>query len=146
PERLRESLLRLGPRRAQDLLAHALVLHVSDERPVSGATRYMGQVATLLAPGRGRLVVGRAAECDLTLDLVTVSKQHVAFERESDGWVVIDLGSSNGSAFNGGKLAPTLRQRMVDGDELRISDHVTLRMLGWRRLCELVGIDPGAAT
>ncbi|MBX3472081.1 MAG: FHA domain-containing protein [Planctomycetes bacterium] len=140
PDELRAALRRLGPR-LRDLLAPAVVLLVRDERPVGGVTRYAGRVALglPLVPRVERVTVGRAPDCDLTLDLVTVSKLHLVLEREGGRWVAIEMGSSNGTTFNGGRLEPGCRQPVADGDELRVSDHVSLVVAGWERLLAHLG-------
>lgn len=140
PDELRAALRRLGPR-LRDLLAPAVVLLVRDERPVGGVTRYAGRVALglPLMPRIERVTVGRAPDCDLTLDLVTVSKLHLVLEREGGRWVAIEMGSSNGTTFNGGRLEPGCRQPVADGDELRVSDHVSLVVAGWERLLAHLG-------
>lgn len=144
-EQLRAGLTRVGPARARDLVAQALSLLVTDERPVEGVTRYLGRVALTAPTGRVRVTVGRTPDCDLPLELVTVSKLHLVFEREGPGWVVVDQGSSNGTTVNGGKLMPGARQPLSDGDELRLSDHVTLTVAGWPRLAAALGLEsPGA--
>lgn len=53
----------------------------------------------------GRVLVGRAAGCDLRLDDRIASSRHVMFVRESNGdWTVLDAGSANGTWLNGEKL------------------------------------------
>ena len=45
--------------------------------------------------------IGRAAECDLTIADMTVSRVHATLERTSDGWLLTDLSSTNGTRVNG---------------------------------------------
>lgn len=141
-EALREAEGRLGTPRFHELLERAILLLVDDERVVDGATAYLGRVAVGVPrdPRGARVTVGRS-ECDLTLDLVTVSKLHLVLEREVPGrWFVVDVGSSNGTRFNGGKLEPGQRQPLVDGDELRVSDHVSLLYASSSRVCRHLGV------
>jgi putative serine protease PepD len=67
----------------------------------SGEAR--GTTATVEA---GRIVIGRADDCDLTVpDDVKVSRRHAAVERLADGRIsVVDLGSSNGTFLNGRRV------------------------------------------
>jgi pSer/pThr/pTyr-binding forkhead associated (FHA) protein len=44
-----------------------------------------------------RTTIGRAPECDVFLDDVTVSREHAVLERHPDGIHVRDLGSLNGT-------------------------------------------------
>ncbi|HEV3067704.1 MAG TPA: DUF1707 and FHA domain-containing protein [Streptosporangiaceae bacterium] len=45
--------------------------------------------------------IGRAAECDLTIADMTVSRLHATLERTADGWLLTDLSSTNGTRVNG---------------------------------------------
>jgi len=45
--------------------------------------------------------IGRAAECDLTIADMTVSRVHATLERTADGWLLTDLSSTNGTRVNG---------------------------------------------
>jgi transcriptional regulator with PAS, ATPase and Fis domain len=49
----------------------------------------------------GRLVVGRAATCDVVVDHETVSRQHAAIFVEPDRVAVEDMGSANGTSVAG---------------------------------------------
>jgi pSer/pThr/pTyr-binding forkhead associated (FHA) protein len=50
---------------------------------------------------RGRLVIGRGNECDLSLDEPEMSRRHALIENNGDGIYLRDLGSSNGTYVNG---------------------------------------------
>jgi len=45
--------------------------------------------------------IGRSPDCDLALGDVTVSWHHAELRREGLGWVLVDLGSKNGTRVNG---------------------------------------------
>jgi hypothetical protein len=45
--------------------------------------------------------IGRAAECDLTIADMSVSRVHATLERTADGWLLTDLSSTNGTRVNG---------------------------------------------
>lgn len=64
-----------------------------------------------------RLVIGRLAECEVTLGDSNVSRRHAAFTREGDGWAIEDLGSTNGTRLNGEKIK---HARLRDGDLIEV--------------------------
>jgi hypothetical protein len=66
-----------------------------------------------------RLVVGRSRECDLRVDDGNVSRRHFELVHESpSGWVVVDLGSTNGTEVNGHRVQR--RTALDDGDRITI--------------------------
>ncbi|WP_084960048.1 DUF1707 and FHA domain-containing protein [Thermoactinospora rubra] len=70
---------------------------------------------------RDRFVVGRGSACDLVLSDLTVSRVHAELRREADGsWMLIDLGSLNGTRLNGWRLVGPARVR--SGDEVSFGD------------------------
>jgi len=66
---------------------------------------------------RDRFVVGRGVDADLAVAEPTISRLHAAFEREGDGFVLQDLGSTNGTRVNGKR---EMRARLRDGDEIEL--------------------------
>ncbi|GAA3157379.1 DUF1707 and FHA domain-containing protein [Nonomuraea roseoviolacea] len=70
---------------------------------------------------RLRYVVGRGAACDLVLSDLTVSRVHAELRREADGgWMLVDLGSLNGTRLNGWRLVGPARVK--SGDEISFGD------------------------
>lgn len=67
--------------------------------------------------GDERTVIGRLQSCDVCLGDANASRQHAAIEREGSGWVLIDLGSTNGTLLNG---EPVDRERLRDGDIITV--------------------------
>jgi Protein of unknown function (DUF3662)/FHA domain len=65
--------------------------------------------------GRGPWTVGRSEENDIVISDPNVSRQHARLSRSDNGFVVEDLGSTNGTLLDG---APIDRERIDDGDEL----------------------------
>ena len=65
------------------------------------------------------IIVGRdEAEADVLIDNPSVSRRHTEIRQEGSGWVVEDLGSSNGTFLGGEKL--TGPQRLAIGDEISL--------------------------
>ena len=48
--------------------------------------------------------IGRDQRCDLYIADMTVSRLHARLARDGDGWLLSDLGSSNGTRVNGWRL------------------------------------------
>ncbi|MFI6597977.1 FHA domain-containing protein [Nonomuraea sp. NPDC050536] len=70
---------------------------------------------------RLRYVVGRGSACDLVLSDLTVSRVHAELRREEEGsWLLVDLGSLNGTRLNGWRLVGPARVR--SGDEVSFGD------------------------
>jgi len=52
----------------------------------------------------GEMTVGRSEDCDLYLDNQTISRRHASLASTSQGYVLTDLGSVNGTWVNGKKI------------------------------------------
>jgi pSer/pThr/pTyr-binding forkhead associated (FHA) protein len=65
---------------------------------VHGPPNVLGKVFQLL-PGR-RNVIGRDAACEVSIPSDRVSRRHCTLEPGGGGWVLEDLGSSNGTLVN----------------------------------------------
>jgi hypothetical protein len=61
------------------------------------------------------VVLGRLPDCDITLNDTNVSRHHAEIRPAGTGFVLVDLGSTNGSKVNGVRVA---QRELVDGDEL----------------------------
>ena len=75
----------------------------------------------LVALGEDPFIVGRDANCDLTISEQAVSRQHAKFERTATGFLVTDLGSTNGTWVNGKQIQT---QTLRSGNRVRIGARI----------------------
>lgn len=66
---------------------------------------------------RGQWSMGRADDCDITVNDVTVSNHHANLLLENDEWAIVDLGSTNGIAVNGKRRK---KSALLMGDRLKV--------------------------
>jgi pSer/pThr/pTyr-binding forkhead associated (FHA) protein len=79
-----------------------------------------------LIPVRGRIVLGRGAVADITIDDEYSSDSHAAFESDGTALWVEDLGSTNGTRIGGVRI--TERTRVDPGTEILVGrTRVTVR-------------------
>src|SRR5205807_9768205 len=71
-----------------------------------------------------RAVVGRLDTCDVPVDDKSVSREHARLSRLRDGYVIEDLGSTNGTLVNG--------RRIDEAVILRAGDIVTIESIDFR--------------
>jgi len=64
-----------------------------------------------------RTVIGRSRECDVVVPDPNASRRHAEVRREGNGWVVRDLGSTNGTLVNGRRVA---QAPLRHGDRLTV--------------------------
>ncbi len=72
--------------------------------------------------GEYTVSVGRQADCTVVLADPNVSRVHAEVRPAGDGFVVADLGSTNGTKVNGVRVA---EHELRDGDEVRFGNTVT---------------------
>jgi hypothetical protein len=65
--------------------------------------------------------VGRQQDCTIVLADPNVSRRHAEVRPSGDGFMVADLGSTNGTKVNGVRVA---EQHLHDGDEVRFGNTV----------------------
>jgi len=51
-----------------------------------------------------RMTIGRSRECHVVIDDANVSRKHAEVHRTIEGWMVVDLGSTNGIKVNGRRV------------------------------------------
>jgi hypothetical protein len=69
------------------------------------------------------VVIGRGSTADLRLDDTGVSRRHAEVRREGDDVILLDLGSTNGSAVNGRHIE---RVRLTPGDRIELGRSVVV--------------------
>jgi hypothetical protein len=63
------------------------------------------------------VTIGRTPECDVMLSDQNVSRRHAEVRRQGGEFVVVDLGSTNGTRVNGSGVK---ERRLTDGDEITV--------------------------
>jgi Domain of unknown function (DUF1707)/Inner membrane component of T3SS, cytoplasmic domain len=63
---------------------------------------------------RHRFTIGRDAACDLVLPDLSVSRWHAGLNRCASGWMLADLGSTNGTRLNGWRVTEPVPVRPGD--------------------------------
>jgi len=66
------------------------------------------------------MVLGRDESCDISLDSRYVSRFQNLFLETADGWMLIDLSSTNGCFVNGRRVR---EHRLRDGDLIAVGHH-----------------------
>lgn len=69
----------------------------------------------------GLLIFGRDDDADITIDDKRVSRRHCSIAVEGDGFVISDLGSSNGTYVNGTKVD---KKTLENGDRIHIGSSI----------------------
>lgn len=78
----------------------------------------VGQMLRAFALGDSdELIVGRDESCDIRIESKNVSREHCAIERNGEGLVLRDLGSSGGTYCNGRRIQQVPLQ---DGTEVTV--------------------------
>jgi len=90
---------------------------------------------------RPRMVLGRDESCDISLDSMYVSRFQNLFMETREGWVLIDLGSTNGCFVNGRRVR---EHRLRDGDLIAVGHH-QLRFQGPKGATDALPADETAS-
>jgi len=79
-----------------------------------------GRAGETFALENDRTSLGRAPECEVFLDDVTVSRRHSVITRGPDGFTLHDEGSLNGTYVNRRRVESA---KLEDGDEVQIGKY-----------------------
>jgi NADPH-dependent 2,4-dienoyl-CoA reductase/sulfur reductase-like enzyme/pSer/pThr/pTyr-binding forkhead associated (FHA) protein len=63
--------------------------------------------------------VGRDATNAIRLDDLSVSSRHAALRQKGTSWLIVDLGSTNGTVHRGQRLPPESERELIEGDVLQ---------------------------
>ena len=80
------------------------------------------QAAQRLRLDRGLWTIGRGQDSDLVLQDTLVSRHHAELRRHGDQWLVVDLGSTNGTFVGGVRLRPDEARPLPPGTPVQIGD------------------------
>jgi hypothetical protein len=90
-------------------------------RDLSGAWERPRVPVLALPSETGRdVVLGRSRDCDCVLADPTVSRRHAGLRREGERWVLLDLGSRNGTRVNGVRVLDAIE--VWPGDRVSFGD------------------------
>ena len=64
--------------------------------------------------GQARFTIGRDPDCDLVIPDISVSRWHAGLARGANGWLLSDLGSTNGTRLNGWRVRDAVPVRCGD--------------------------------
>jgi two-component system cell cycle response regulator len=105
PENTVVTIVAPDPQRAQVGKEACLVVIIGDE---------IGKRVRL---EEADVLIGRASTSDIQLDMDNVSRNHALVTRTALGWVLRDLGSTNGTFVNEARVD---ERALKDGDQIRI--------------------------
>jgi hypothetical protein len=83
-------------------------------RATDGWLRRKPPVLTLPVGSQPRFTIGREPDCDMMLADETVSRWHASLQRSGGGWLLADLGSTNGTRLNGWRVTGPMPVRPGD--------------------------------
>ena len=96
---------------ALDVLVEGTALVVRAGGGIAGETLHAGGAETL---------IGRAPDCDIFLDDVTVSRRHAELLHDGDHFTIRDLGSLNGTFVNRTRVESA---ELHDDDEVQVGKY-----------------------
>jgi pSer/pThr/pTyr-binding forkhead associated (FHA) protein len=114
-----------GPDRSEPLSAG---LSEAEEAAVEALPQGSALLVVQRGPSAGsrflldtdEVTAGRHPDSEIFLDDVTVSRRHAVFRRTSDGYLVADVGSLNGTYVNRDRIDEVL---LSGGDEVQIGKY-----------------------
>lgn len=111
--------LELGAR--QRTGAFQIIGRMREGKGGAGAGALVLPTGERLALGEAIVTIGRAPQCTLQLADPNASRQHAEIRPSGNGWVLVDLGSTNGSRVNGVRITS---HELAEGDEIAFGNTV----------------------
>jgi hypothetical protein len=114
------------PEPSQGSAGHTMVYSAAErlQEPLEERARQRAATALLVADGKRMVVgaqgatIGRSRECDIVLPDANVSRRHAEIRPRGNGWMVADLGSTNGVTVNGVRIEQA--QLLRAGDRVEV--------------------------
>lgn len=105
---------------------HTMVYSAAErlQEPLEERARERAATALLVTDGKrmvvgaGGATIGRSRECDVVLGDANVSRKHAEVRPRGDGWMIHDLGSTNGVTLNGTRIEQA--QLLRPGDRIEV--------------------------
>ncbi len=110
----------------QTRVSQSLCVHLDEAATKAGADWLVriypaDAIGQLIGIDDDRVLIGRDESCNLVLDDDSVSRRHALLERTADGFLVTDLGSTNGTYVNDSRVASC---QVASGDRLRFGNQI----------------------
>lgn len=99
--------------------AFAIDARMREGRGGTGAGSLLLPTGERIALDQDAVTIGRLPASTIVLADPNVSRNHAEIRPQGNGWVLVDLGSTNGSRVNGGRVAS---HELRDGDELQFGN------------------------
>ncbi|MDO8211445.1 DUF3662 and FHA domain-containing protein [Conexibacter sp. CPCC 206217] len=105
---------------------HTMIYSAAErlQEPLEERARERARTALLVTDGKRMVVgaagatLGRSRDCDIVLADGNVSRRHAEVRPRGDGWMIADLGSTNGVTVNGARIEQA--QLLRGGDRIEI--------------------------
>lgn len=89
------------------------------ETPAAARRRLQSASGLMYDLPMQEITIGRSAECEIAFEQsAVISRRHATLRPEGAGWVITDLGSSNGTFLNGQRLKPGTAYPLKPGDKI----------------------------
>ncbi len=110
-------------KQAEDISEHTVLTSIIEVEPPEKQKAYImfisGQLSGKLCYLENKeTIIGRAEECDISIDDSRISRHHIKISVVGDQAIIEDLGSTNGTFVNGERIKNRV---LANGDQVHIS-------------------------